>query len=351
MGTGIDESVRQRKVQVVTDALKRHRSTFGDLHALLAAVGGLELAAMCGFLLEAARRRTPVVLDGYLALAVALTAKSFDPTVTDYLLASHASAERGARIAETALGRRPILDLGLRLGEGTGAVLALDLVRTALETQRSMATFATAGGAEGGEGRPDSTESVNKRIVVTNSLLDPFEAAQDLGHPSPGDGSSVSRAGPSVSAIRSIHLQRRSLRIRDTDHPSPKTEPPYPRYGPSISRDGAARQAPRSPPSALPSPADAPFPAGRRPGDHAQPLRCPGRPLPPRVRPSRRGRSRCRKVSRRRPARRSGARRAEPRVLAEASDGRSVFAPTRRPRPRGRYGFTSTISAPRTAPS
>lgn len=144
-GTGIGEAVRARKVRVVSDALALHRGAFDEPLTLLAAVGGLELTAMVGFLLEAARRRTPVVLDGYLALTVALVARRFDSAVSRFLLASHASAERGAHIAAAALGQRPLLDLALRLGEGTGAVLALDLVRTALHAQRTMATFATAG--------------------------------------------------------------------------------------------------------------------------------------------------------------------------------------------------------------
>jgi nicotinate-nucleotide--dimethylbenzimidazole phosphoribosyltransferase len=144
-GTGIGEDVRSRKVKVVEDALRRHRSAADDPLALLAALGGLELAAMCGFLLEAARRRVPVVLDGYLASAAALVSKRFDASVTSYLLASHVSAEHGSVIALSALGLRPLLDLGLRLGEGTGAVLAMDLVRTAVDVQLTMATFATAG--------------------------------------------------------------------------------------------------------------------------------------------------------------------------------------------------------------
>src|SRR5262249_9534423 len=87
----------------------------------------------------------PVVLDGFLAAAAALAARALDAGVTDYLLASHASAERGARVALDALGLRPVLDLGLRLGEGTGGVLGIALVRTAVALQHSMATFATAG--------------------------------------------------------------------------------------------------------------------------------------------------------------------------------------------------------------
>jgi nicotinate-nucleotide--dimethylbenzimidazole phosphoribosyltransferase len=103
-------------------------------------------------LLAAARARTPVVLDGFLGCASALVARAFDARVVDYVLASHASAERGAAIALAALGKVPLLDLAMRLGEGTGAVLALDVVRTAVETQLSMATFATAGIARRGDG-------------------------------------------------------------------------------------------------------------------------------------------------------------------------------------------------------
>jgi nicotinate-nucleotide--dimethylbenzimidazole phosphoribosyltransferase len=144
-GTGVSEEVRARKVRVVEDALCLHAPRASDPVGLLAALGGLELAAICGFLLAAARRRKPIVIDGFVATAAALVAKAFDAHVTDYLLASHISAERGATIATAALGKRPLLDLELRLGEGTGALLALDLVRTAVDLQLSMATFATAG--------------------------------------------------------------------------------------------------------------------------------------------------------------------------------------------------------------
>ncbi len=150
-GTGIAEDVRARKVAVVEDALRRHAfeapgaSPALDPLGPLASLGGLELAAMVGFLLEAARLRKPVVLDGFLATAAALAARAFDPRVVDYVLLSHASAERGAAIASAVLGKTPLLDLGMRLGEGTGAALALDLVRTAVDVQASMATFATAG--------------------------------------------------------------------------------------------------------------------------------------------------------------------------------------------------------------
>ena len=100
---------------------------------------------MTGFLLRAAAHRLPVVLDGFLATASALVARAMDPRVGGYLVASHVSAERGARVALAALGLEPLLSLGLRLGEGTGALLGIELGRSAVELQARMATFATAG--------------------------------------------------------------------------------------------------------------------------------------------------------------------------------------------------------------
>jgi nicotinate-nucleotide--dimethylbenzimidazole phosphoribosyltransferase len=145
VGTGISEETRARKVSVVETALRLHAPVASDPIGVMASVGGLELAAMTGFMLAAARQRVPVVLDGFLATAAALAARALDANVTEYLLASHASAERGAAIATASLGRAPLLDLQMRLGEGTGAVLALDMVRTAVDVMASMATFATAG--------------------------------------------------------------------------------------------------------------------------------------------------------------------------------------------------------------
>jgi nicotinate-nucleotide--dimethylbenzimidazole phosphoribosyltransferase len=143
-GTGVSDEVRARKVRVVEDALRLHGAPASPL-ALLASVGGLELAAMAGFYLAAAAARKPIVLDGFLASAAALVARAFDANVVEYMILAHASAERGAGIAADALGRRPLLDLGMRLGEGTGAALAIDLVRTAVALEQTMATFATAG--------------------------------------------------------------------------------------------------------------------------------------------------------------------------------------------------------------
>lgn len=144
-GTGLDEAARARKVDVVRDALELHRPRADAPLDALAAVGGLEIAAIAGFILRAAALRVPVVLDGYVTNAAALVARAFEPRVTGYLLASHRSAERGATIALDALGLAPLLALDMRLGEGTGALLAMDLADAALALHAEMATFATAG--------------------------------------------------------------------------------------------------------------------------------------------------------------------------------------------------------------
>ncbi len=144
-GTGIDDATLARKVDVVRDALALHRASPADPLDALGALGGLEIAALVGFLLRSAALRLPVVLDGFVTNAAALVAQAIDPTVTLRLLASHASPEPGARIALDRLGLTPLLSLGMRLGEGTGALLAMDLVSAAVALQAEMATFATAG--------------------------------------------------------------------------------------------------------------------------------------------------------------------------------------------------------------
>jgi nicotinate-nucleotide--dimethylbenzimidazole phosphoribosyltransferase len=111
---------------------------------VLAALGGLELAATVGFILRCAARSVPIVLDGFLAAASALVAIAIRPEVRALLAASHMSGELGSGVALNALGLEPLLALGLRLGEGTGAMLGIELVRSAVALQQEMATFATA---------------------------------------------------------------------------------------------------------------------------------------------------------------------------------------------------------------
>ena len=144
-GTGIDDTTLARKRSKVTEALALHSRTNSDPRALLAALGGLELAAMTGFLLGAAEAKLLVVLDGFLASAAALGARALSDHAIGYCVASHESAEAGARIALEALGLEPLLRLRMRLGEGTGAALAMSLVRDSIRLEREMGTFASAG--------------------------------------------------------------------------------------------------------------------------------------------------------------------------------------------------------------
>jgi nicotinate-nucleotide--dimethylbenzimidazole phosphoribosyltransferase len=145
-GTGVDDAGLARKREVVQMALNRvARVGSPDAMNILAELGGFEIAAMAGFYLEAARQSVPVLLDGYISTAAALSAAAIQPAVADWMLASHASAEGGHRLALEKLKLEPLLDLRLRLGEGTGAALALPIVRAALVLHANMATFGEAG--------------------------------------------------------------------------------------------------------------------------------------------------------------------------------------------------------------
>ena len=144
-GTGVDDATLAHKASVVQAALDLHRPDAAEPLGVLAAVGGLEHAAIAGFLLGAAGRRVPVVLDGVIAVSAALVAAAFAPSVVDACTAGHRSVEPGASRALAHLGLRPLVDLELRLGEGTGAVLALPLVQGAAAVLRDMATFDSAG--------------------------------------------------------------------------------------------------------------------------------------------------------------------------------------------------------------
>ncbi|MDO3702093.1 nicotinate-nucleotide--dimethylbenzimidazole phosphoribosyltransferase [Micromonospora sp. C28SCA-DRY-2] len=147
-GTGVDDPTYQRKIDVVRDALRRHRPDPADPLGVLAAVGGLEHAALAGLILGAAARRTPVLLDGVIAVSAALAAAALAPDATGAMVAGHRSAEPGATVALRRLGLDPLIDLGLRLGEGTGALLALPVVTGAVRVLHEVATFDSAGVAE-----------------------------------------------------------------------------------------------------------------------------------------------------------------------------------------------------------
>lgn len=138
-GTGVDDATLAHKTAVIDAALARAGARAADPMERLAALGSADLAAGVGFLLGAARRGTPVLLDGLIALAEAVVAASIDPGVVAWLAAGHRSTEPGQSVALTRLGLEPLLDLGLRLGEGTGAVAAVPLLRSAVATLRNLA--------------------------------------------------------------------------------------------------------------------------------------------------------------------------------------------------------------------
>jgi len=144
-GTGVDDAGLRRKAEVVGRALALHVTPGLDPLDALARLGGFELAGMAGLCLGAAERRIPLLVDGFISSAAALCATRLAPAVAGYLVLAHRSAEAGHRRVVEALGTEPLLELGLRLGEGTGAALAMPLCDAALRVLAEMATFADAG--------------------------------------------------------------------------------------------------------------------------------------------------------------------------------------------------------------
>ncbi|ARZ71061.1 nicotinate-nucleotide--dimethylbenzimidazole phosphoribosyltransferase [Streptomyces albireticuli] len=149
-GTGINDEMHARKIDVVRRALELHQPDPKDPIGVLAAIGGLEHAALVGLILGGASLRTPVILDGVSAGAAALVARAIAPEALAACIAGHRSAEPGHVAALTKLGLRPLVDLDLRLGEGTGALLALPIVQSAARAMHEVATFDSAGVTEKG---------------------------------------------------------------------------------------------------------------------------------------------------------------------------------------------------------
>jgi len=143
-GTGIDEHGIARKRTVIDKALSRHADVLDDPLAIAAALGGRELAAILGAALAARRQRIPVLLDGFVSTAAVAPFKKLDAHALDHALAGHVSAEAGHRVLLCELGLAPLLDLDMRLGEGSGATVAVLVVRAALACHVGMATFAEA---------------------------------------------------------------------------------------------------------------------------------------------------------------------------------------------------------------
>ena len=147
-GTGLDAAGKNRKVQVIEQSLKRHFGVATETPEpleILRCVGGLEIAAMAGFILGAAAHRIAVVCDGFISTAAAAVAFAIAPQVRGYLFAGHCSEEPGHRHLLRYIGLTPILNLDMRLGEGTGAVLAMPLIESSVRLFSEMATFSSAG--------------------------------------------------------------------------------------------------------------------------------------------------------------------------------------------------------------
>jgi nicotinate-nucleotide--dimethylbenzimidazole phosphoribosyltransferase len=144
-GTGISDDMLQKKISVVELGLARHQVKHSDPVLILAALGGYEIAAMVGGMLQAASQRVPIIVDGFIASVAAYVASRINPAVRDYFIFAHKSAEGPHALVLEHLQAQPLLDLGMRLGEGSGALMAVHIIRAACRTLAEMATFADAG--------------------------------------------------------------------------------------------------------------------------------------------------------------------------------------------------------------
>lgn len=149
-GTGIDDAGLSHKVAVIERAIAKNKPLLNTPLEVLAALGGFEIAGLVGVVLGAAARRIPVVIDGFITVAAALVAERLAPVVRGYLIASHRSVEPGHVHATNALGVEPLFDLQMRLGEGTGAALAMNMIDASIAILREMATFESAHVADSG---------------------------------------------------------------------------------------------------------------------------------------------------------------------------------------------------------
>jgi nicotinate-nucleotide--dimethylbenzimidazole phosphoribosyltransferase len=144
-GTGVDDKGLERKIEVIERALALHHPLHNDAIDLLSSLGGYELCGICGAVLAAASEGCCVVLDGIISTAAGLLAYLLCPNVKEYLIAGHKSVERGQRAALDIMGLNPVVDLDMRLGEGTGAAITMNLAELACCMMREMASFEDAG--------------------------------------------------------------------------------------------------------------------------------------------------------------------------------------------------------------
>lgn len=147
-GTGIDDKTLRNKIKIIKKALKVNNPDPRNAVDVLSKVGGFEIGGLTGIILAAASKRIPVVIDGFISGAAGLIAYQLEPKVKDYMIASHSSVEKGHKIILNHIGLKPILDLELRLGEGTGAVLGISIIEAATKILTQMATFQSASVSE-----------------------------------------------------------------------------------------------------------------------------------------------------------------------------------------------------------
>ncbi len=144
-GTGVDEAALAHKIDVIRGAIELNQPDAGDATDVLAKLGGAEIGVMTGIVLGAAANSLPIVADGFISTTAATLALALQPNVRDYLFNGHRSAERGHTALIDFIGEQPLLDLSMRLGEGTGAALAMHIIECAAKLLSEMATFADAG--------------------------------------------------------------------------------------------------------------------------------------------------------------------------------------------------------------
>ena len=144
-GAGIDEQILKKKIDVVRRSLEINKPDQSDAIDVLSKIGGFEIGGMAGAMLGAAANSIPVVVDGFISTAAACLARTLNPLIDDYLILSHFSAETGYDLISDFMGKKPLLDLGLRLGEGTGAALGISLADAAVRALGEMFTFDQAG--------------------------------------------------------------------------------------------------------------------------------------------------------------------------------------------------------------
>ena len=150
-GTGLDNKQLQQKIRIINESIAFNKPESAKPLEVLAKVGGFEIGGLAGVILGAAAHRVPVVIDGFISGAAALIAAGLCPRSKDYMIAGHCSVEPGHKLLLQYLGLKPLLDLEMRLGEGTGAALAMSIIETSSRILNEMATFAEAGVSDKGE--------------------------------------------------------------------------------------------------------------------------------------------------------------------------------------------------------